>query len=125
MSVAKAVVTIPDERYSWVAGNKYFVLGTVAIDASPATYAAGGLVMSLLAPLVKASRAPLFVSVVGQAGYIYRYVPGTDASNGKLMIFEQSGVDDTPLDEYDDTVAIAAAVSGDTIVFEALFHGQL
>src|SRR5437660_617035 len=102
MAVATAVVTVPDNRSGRVSGNKYIVTGTVAIDASPATYAAGGITMSLAKPLIKASRAPVRVVVKGIAGYIYSYVKGSDNSNGKLMIFEQSGVDDTPLDEFDD-----------------------
>lgn len=121
MAVATAVPTV---KQTDVDGKMFRVMGTVAIDANPATYAAGGLAMKLNDPLIKAQRAPQFVEVVGQAGYIYRYVAGADNTTGKLMIFEQSGVDDSPLDEYDDTVAIAAAISGDTIQFRATFLGQ-
>lgn len=121
MSVATAVPTVSQTD---VNGKIFRVIGAIAIGASPLTYAAGGLVMALNDPLIKAQRAPQSVIVQGQAGYIYRYVKGTDNTNGKLMIFEQSGVDDTPLDEFDDTVAIPAAISGDTINFIAEFLGQ-
>jgi len=124
MAAAKATVSIPDERYTWVGGNKYYALGTVAIGASPLTYTAGGMAMSLLVPLIKASRTPLKVTVSGRTGYIFKYIPGTDASNGLLMIFVQDAVAGNPLLEMADATAIPAAVSGDTIGFEAVFHGQ-
>lgn len=124
MSAAVANVTIPDERYTGCAGNKFFAFGSITISANPATYTLGGIVMNLLLPLVKASRTPLLVKVLGQTGYIYVYIPGTDASNGLLRIYEQSGVDDSPLDELDDGSAIPAAISGDIINFVAVWHGM-
>lgn len=124
MATAVATVSLTDERFSWSAGNKYFVLGKVAIGASPLAYATGGLVMNMLIPLIKASRTPLSVHVFGQSGYVYKYIPGTDASNGKLEIFVQDGTSGNPLAEMADTTAIPAAVSGDTIQFVAIFHGQ-
>lgn len=125
MSVATAVVSVPDINSTTFRAPWFEAIGTVAIDAGPATYAAGGLVMSLAHPLIKAQRAPKRVTVTGKAGFIYKYIAGTDNTNGKLMVFEQSGVDDAPLDEYDDTVAISAALSGDTINFKAEFLGML
>ena len=124
MASAVATVTITDERYTWVSGNKYVVIGNVAIGASPLTYVTGGVTMSLLVPLVKASRSPILVDFNCQSGYVYQYVPGTDASNGKLKIFVQDAVATNSLLEMANALAIPAAVSGDTIVFEALFLGQ-
>jgi len=45
------------------------------------------------------------VAVVGQdcGGYVVAYVPATD----KLKVFEQSGADDTPLDEVDATTNLS------------------
>jgi hypothetical protein len=125
MAAAKATISIPDQRSTWVAGNKYFVRGTITIDANPATYTAGGILMSLLASLVKASRTPVAVSVSGLTGYIFKYVKGTDASNGLLKIFVQDAVATNPLLEMADALPIPAAVSGDTIGFEATFNGML
>ncbi len=121
MAASTVVVTVTQTE---VTGKMFKVYGTLAIGASPLTYTLGGIAMALNDPLIKASRAPQSVDVKGQAGYIYRYVKGTDNTNGLLRIYEQSGVDDTPLDEFDDTVAIAAAISGDTINFVAEFLGQ-
>ena len=124
MANAVATVSLTDERYSWVEGNKYALVANVAIGASPLTYKAGGITMSFLVPLVKASRAPIYVNVFGQNGYIYKFIPGTDASNGKLLIFVQDAVATNPLLEMADALAIPAAVSGDTIIAHALFNGQ-
>lgn len=121
MAAAVATQTV---KQTDVDGKMFRVVGTVAISAGPATYTLGGIAMNLNDPLIKAQRAPLFVEVIGQAGYIYRYIAGVDNTTGLLRIYEQSGVDDTPLDEFDDATAIPAAISGDTIQFRATFLGQ-
>jgi hypothetical protein len=107
------------------------VRGTIKVDAGPKAYAAGGLVCDLtpLASVVPVGQAPLYLFAWSQPTaaspnttmYGYSFLPGTTLANGKFQIWEQSGVDDTPLDEFDDTVAIPAGVSGDTIQFEAVF----
>jgi hypothetical protein len=125
MSAAVAAVTIPDERYTWVAGNKFLIVGTIAISASPATYVTGGIAMSLFLPLVKATLTPIIVVIQGINGYIYKYVAGADASTGLLKIFVQDGVSGNPLAEMANATAIPAAVSGDTINFQATFIGMI
>lgn len=122
MSVATVTVTVSQTTFQ---SPNFKVWGTLAISASPDAYAAGGLTLNFNDPLIKAQRVPLRVDIQGQAGYIFRYIKGTNNTDGKLKIFEQSGVDDSPLDEYDDTVAIAAALSGDTINFYAEWLGML
>jgi hypothetical protein len=128
MSTAVAVASLTDERNSWVAGDKYFALGNLAISASPATYVTGGIPCNLLLPLLKAQRTPLIVTVSGIGGggggtlFIYVYVPGVDASTGLLKIFEQSAAT-SGLTEIS-SGAIPADVSGDTITFYAIFTGQ-
>src|SRR5208337_2719613 len=124
MATAVATVSLTDQRSSWVEGNKYNVLANVAISASPATYVPGGIPMSFFAPLVKASRTPVRVTLQGQAGYIYTYVPGVDASAGLLQIWVQNIGAADPLAELGQ-IAIPAAVSGDTITALALFNGML
>lgn len=123
MALATAVVSVTDNRKTWVEGPMYNVIGTIAIGASPLTYAAGGIVMSLLGGLIKASRTPVRVLVTGIAGYTYVYVPGTDASNGLLKVLVQDAVATNPLAEIA-TAAVPAGVSGDTITFHAKFLGQ-
>jgi hypothetical protein len=124
MAAAVATVSITDERYTWTAGNKYFVIGNVAISVSPATYTTGGIVCSFFVPLVKASRTPIWVLFKNATGYVYEYVPGTDASTGLLKIFVQDATATNPLAEMANALAIPAAVSGDTIQVEAIFNGQ-
>lgn len=124
MAAALAVVSVADIGKTAVYGNKYEVMGTVAISVSPATYTAGGILMSLAHPLIKAGRAPISVSVQGVSGVIYSYVPGTDATLGKLKIQVQDATNNNPLKELTDASAIPAAVSGDTVNFYAIWVGQ-
>ena len=130
MSAAVALVST-DERSSWVAGNKYFVAGNIAISASPATYTTGGIVCSLFVPLIKATFAPLLVQVQGQGLgttgtlFEYRYVPGADASSGLLKIFTTGTATQAGLAELTSGAAIPADVSTDTIIFIAIFNGML
>jgi hypothetical protein len=122
MANAVATVTVPDSRYSYSDGSKYFVYGTLAVSASPAVYVTGGIALSFFVPLCKASRTPMIVFLVGQSGYVYAYVPGADASTGLLKIFQQSAAT-SALTEIPAS-AIPAGVSGDVIQFEAVFFGM-
>jgi hypothetical protein len=122
MSVATAVVSVVDQRSTWHDGSKYFVLGNIAVGASPLTYVTGGIAMSFFIPLIKASRTPIIVLITGQSGYVYQYVPGTDASLGLLKIFQQSAAT-SALTEIPAS-AVPAGVSGDTINFMAIFYGM-
>lgn len=107
------------------ADSAYHVTATLAIGASPLEYATGGIAMNLNQAAIKASRTPLRVQVSGQAGFIYEYDPGTDNSNGKLLIRAQTNAaaEDAPLGELA-VAAIPAAVSGDSIVAEILYSGM-
>jgi hypothetical protein len=131
MSAAVATVSLTDERNTWVAGNKYFVVGTLSISPSTATYTTGGIACSLLTPLIKATRTPLSVRVwgrgLGTTGtlFIYQYIPGVDASSGLLKIFSGGAGGAAGLSEFTSVAAIPADVSGDTITFEAIFNGML
>ena len=130
MSAAVATVSLTDERNTFVEGNKYKAIGTLAISASPATYTVGGIACSLLTPLIKASRTPLLVRVSGQGSgttgtlFTYVYVPGVDASSGLLKIFTGGAGGTAGLAELT-AIAIPADVSTDTISFEATFNGML
>lgn len=131
MAAAVAIATLTDERNSWVAGNKYYAVGTLAISASPATYVTGGIVCSFFIPLIKATFTPLLVQVSGQGSgttgtlFVYVYVPGADASTGLLKIFTGGAGSTAGLAEFTNLTAIPADVSGDTITFEAIFNGML
>lgn len=119
-------VATPTVTAQHMEGGKYHVYGTVAIGADPLEYATGGIAMSFLQAAIKATRTPIFVTVIGIAGFIYEYVFGTDASDGLLMIRAQTNAaaEDAPLGELA-VAAIPAAVSGDTIKFHAVFEGML
>lgn len=120
---ATATVTIPDNRYSFAEGTKYRVIGTVALSAT-GNYVAGGVPCSLFVPLVKASRTPILVYVQGQAGYIYVYVPGADASLGVLKILVQGAAATDPLAEISSAAVIPTGAVNDTITIDALFQGM-
>ena len=94
------------------------IYGTIAISASPATYATGGLALSFsgLEP-IKSTQSPVIVYIesVKGSGFIY----GWNQSTGKLQIFTGAAAQ-SALTELS-AAAIPAGVSGDTIFFEALF----
>lgn len=119
--MANAVATATVAK-SW-ADSAYHVLGTLAISANPAVYVTGGIAMNLNQSDIKASRLPIMINVIGQSGYIYEYVPGTDNSNGKLKVMVQGAAETDPLEELAAS-AIPAGVSGDTINFSAIYKGM-
>lgn len=124
MAAAIATLTVGN---SWDS-QKYFVGGTVAISASPATYTAGGIAFNLNQSEVKAQRTPSDVQIQGIAGYTYSYVKGTDNSNGLLRIFVPKvtgAAADDHMIELTDALAIPAALSGDTISFQGRWKGML
>lgn len=83
---------IPTSTVVWDDGHMVHVVGTMAIGASPATYAAGGIACDILAnmvdgaglgiPLPGISLQPIRVTVDGIAGYKYEW----KASTKKLLI---------------------------------------
>lgn len=129
MSAAVALASLTDERNSFVAGNKYFVIGNLTISASPATYTTGGIACSLFLPLIKATFPPIFFIAQGQGAggtgtlFVYVYIPGADASAGLLKIFTANTAGDG-LEEFTGGDAIPGDVSGDTITFMAVFNGM-
>jgi|SRR5665213_1257413 len=104
----------------------YTVIGTIAVTAGD--YATGGIALNLnLDALIKASRTPLYVHITGIAGYQYAYVKGVDAASGLLMVRAQkaSASNYDALIELQNTAAIGAGVTGDTITFMAVWKGML
>lgn len=94
------------------------VYGTIAIGASPLTYATGGVVLSFsgLEP-IKSTQNPVIVYIesVSGSGYTYEWNKAT----GKVQIFTGAAAQ-SPQTELT-AGAVPAAVSGDTIAFEAHF----
>jgi hypothetical protein len=106
------------------------VFGTLAIGASPATYAAGGIACSFAGfDAIKATSAPISVDVSSQpaagsgaaAKFIYQFLPGSGQANGLLQIFTGAAAQ-SGLTELTDGAAIPAGVSGDAIAFHARFN---
>lgn len=93
--------------------------GTIAVQASPATYASGGLTVDLSA--VNSNDLPEDVNVRFDppVGWVLGFDTGTTLKNGKLMLFGQEPTSATAdviaLSEFG-AAAIPAAVSGGTIV---------
>jgi hypothetical protein len=99
--------------------------GTIAVDASPATYAPGGLVCAFASGSApRSGYPPLEIRVWSEptsgtpSGYTYQYVRGTTQANGKLVIMQDGST--SPSAEIP-TAAVPAGVSGDTIRFHAIF----
>lgn len=116
------------------------VYGTISIDASPATYATGGLALvnALNAALsawasenIKgvsqmktgdAGPTPLIVYCESTTGSGFWYVwNNSSGPAGKLQILTTGTATQAPAAELTNTSAIPAGVSGDTIFFEAKF----
>jgi hypothetical protein len=122
MAVATAKVTVIATDTTQSCEHVY---GKVAVDASPATYATGGIAMSLSGfDQIKSGSVPLEVTVNSKSAntkkYIYQFVTGTTLANGKLQIFVQDATAGNPLNEMA-AGAIPAGVSGDTIGIRAIF----
>lgn len=93
--------------------------GAAAISASPATYAAGGLVFSFAAPVFDvSSQTPIDLEIksISGSGYIYQWVK----SSGKVKVFSGAAAQ-SPLTELTDAEAIPAGVSGDVLAYHAQF----
>lgn len=98
------------------ANGWYRIIGTITISAA-GTYTAGGIPLSLFNAAVKATQKPLRVQIQGQSGFVYDYVPGTDASNGKMKCYT------TYATEVSDTGSLTGQIA-DTITFEAVLQGM-
>ena len=100
--------------------NQAILYGTVAISASPATYATGGLVVTW--PKTdnrydNNSGNPWWADFKGIAGYVYVYIRSTN----KLQILTGAAAQ-SALTELTNGGAIPAGVSGDTVEFRAEFR---
>ena len=112
MATANATITVTKVINE---SNTVRAFGTIAIEAAAAEYLAGGLALNWLP--VANRQPPLSVQVKGISGYDFEY----DADAAKLIIRQQNEVAASPMIELPDA-AIPAALSDDTINFEAVFN---
>ena len=103
-------------------GSVQVFYGTITLSVSD-TYVTGGFPLNFTQAGLKATRAPIWVDIQGSSGYVYAYVPGTTAANGKIMV-RQEGTAGGPAGELP-AAAFPAGVAGDTINFRAEFKGML
>lgn len=129
MGTATATLTI-DNFPTGIENTQHLITvrGTVAISASPDTYAAGGLALSWVNELIKSNSVhPIdakFYSVglngstVG--GFLYQW---NKASDTLQVLAASGGTAGTGAvgEEMTDATAIPAAISNDVIRFEAKF----
>lgn len=129
MGTATATITLTTGLTSTDVSQKLeTVYGTIAVSASPDTYATGGLTLSFSAnDKIKSNSVPVWVNIqsapsagTSPSGYVYQFCPGTDLTNGKMAIFESAG-SAAAMAELGSGASIPAGVSGDHIVFEAKF----
>lgn len=130
MALAVTIVKIDSDT------NSTYVLGTIAASGN---YAAGGDTLSFANPTnpkggtLNVQSIPRQVWIQSQAsgggsGWIYSFRPGTTIANAKMQVFGQQPTSATagviPLSELA-AAAYPASITGDTIVFEAIFDKQL
>jgi hypothetical protein len=95
------------------------VYGTVAIGASPLTYATGGVALSWKIEGIKStSQLPIWVEFISFGGSGYQYA--WEKTGNTIQILTGAAAQ-SPLTELTNGAAIPAAVSGDTISFHAVF----
>jgi hypothetical protein len=134
VATATAIVTLDAFPFGVTQTQRMTVaFGTVAVSASPDTYAAGGLALSFVGEYPKTlNQVPKFVSIVSGApaasgevgGYIYLWNQSTNKFQIMAAYTVTSGTGPVMV-EMTDTTAIPAAVSGDTIRFMAWFENAL
>lgn len=126
-----AAVVVVNDIYKISKDNKLFrVYGTITPSGS---YATGGDTLNFASgtwPIgqgpIPSNSVPVLVSIMSQpatggtvSGYVYGYATGTDMTNGKFQLFQSAG-SAAPLAQVG-AGAYPAGVTGDVIVFEAIF----
>lgn len=117
MALSTATYTKSATKTVDVSMRKVTYYGTVAISAAPGTYAAGGLTLNLVSGTLQAG-VPDEVRFDSAGGWVYRYIAGTNITDGKIQILGQEPANVTagalPFTELA-AGATPATVSGDTI----------
>lgn len=117
--MANATITLTVSE-SWDDGKRIHVIGSLAISPASDVYVAGGLAIPLpTAPAINPNTKPISFSAQGLAGYLFFF----DRANSKLkiMAMKTTPANYDPLIEIN-AAAIPAALSGDTITFDATYR---
>lgn len=120
MATATATATLDTTIHKDVSERYFGVYYTVAISASPDTYANTGLTLNLAKPGVPANAVPAYVRVWSEDpadGYDFKYQRGSRIDNGLLFIMASVTVANGTgpgLVNMTNGTAIPAAISGDT-----------
>lgn len=119
--MATATATFTRDKTRLDVSERYVTyFGTVAVSASPDTYATGGITLDLSSGVLS-NDLPQDTSVTFDppVGWLLGFDQGTTIKNGKLMLYGLTPTDVTagvvPLSEFTNATAIPAAVSGGTI----------
>ena len=114
-------------------GKSFDVYGTIAVQASPATYVTGGLPITFAnLDFLKSGVAPVWTEAgsapapgVSPSGFQYYVLMSVvnGVLTGKLAIFTGAAAQ-SALTELTNAAAIPAGVSGDVISFHAVFPRQ-
>lgn len=119
--MATATATFTRDKSKLDVSERYVtIFGTVAVEASPATYATGGLTLDLSSGVLSNDLpADVNVDFDPPTGWLLGFDTGTTLKNGKLLLYGVTPTDATagvvPLSEFTNATAIPAAVSGGTI----------
>lgn len=86
------------------------------------SYSTGGDTLDTTA--LNATKVPLFILFVSQAGYVYTFVPGANPTVGKMMVFcNTAGASNAGLGEHT-AATYNAGVTGDVIDGIAFYSGS-
>lgn len=96
--------------------------GTITASGS---YVSGGDPLSFIGKL-HGGRNLEFLMVIGESGFLYRWVKGTDLSDGKLIVMQgdNNNASDGPAIELP-VAAYPGGVSGDTIRYHAQYKQSI
>ncbi len=104
-------VTVPPQNID-ASGIIVWVLGTVAFSGS---YTTGGDTLDLSQqPLIPTTQPSIQLTLQGQSGYTYVFVPGSALNNGKVKIYS-AGQTELAAGAY------PGAITGDTVTFQGAF----
>lgn len=106
----------------YASGRSYVLYGNFVFGVGE-LYTAGGQAASF-GGIAKAARTPIVVWINALSGYDFVYIPGVDAQSGKVKIFQGGAALSNPKSELP-AGAVPAAISSDTITFEAHFKGEM